>query len=101
MDLSQNKWKFELESDNNSFILDVRTLEEYNAGHIPNATLIDINKPKDFLEKILALDNSKNFYVYCRSGSRSSKACQIMKHYGFRVVKNLLGGFLEWDGEYV
>ena len=58
MDLSQNKWKFELESDNNSFILDVRTLEEYNAGHIPNATLIDINKPKDFLEKILALDKS-------------------------------------------
>lgn len=101
MDLLQNEWRSELKSDNNSFLLDVRTLEEYNAGHIPNATLIDINQPEDFVEKILALDNSKNYYVYCRSGARSSKACQIMKHYGIGVVKNLLGGFLEWEGEYV
>ena len=101
MDFSQNEWRSELESDNNSFILDVRTLEEYNAGHIPNAALIDINKPQDFVKKISELDNSKNYYVYCRSGARSSKACHIMKHYGIRVVKNLLGGFLDWDGEHV
>ena len=101
MELSQEEWRSELKSDNNSFLLDVRTLEEYNAGHIPNATLIDINEPEAFVEKILALDNSKNYYVYCRSGVRSYKACQIMKHYGFGVVKNLLGGFLDWEGDYV
>ena len=99
MDLSQDEWRSELESDKNSFLLDVRTLDEYNAGHIPNANLIDINKPQDFLEKISVLDNSKNYYVYCRSGARSFKACQIMKHYGIEVVKNLLGGFLDWEGE--
>ena len=101
MDLSQSEWRSDLESDVNSFLLDVRTIDEYNEGHIPNATLIDINKPEDFVEKILALDNSKHYYVYCRSGVRSSKACQIMKHYGFGVVKNLLGGFLDWSGENV
>ena len=52
MDLSQNEWRSELKSDNNSFLLDVRTLEEYNAGHIPNATLIDINKPEDCRKNI-------------------------------------------------
>ena len=101
MDLSQNQWRLELKSDNNSFLLDVRTLEEYDAGHIPNATLIDINEPQVFVEKILALDKSKNYYVYCHSGVRSSKACEIMKHYGFGVVKNLLGVFLDWMGEHV
>ena len=101
MDLSQNQWRSELKSDNNSFLLDVRTPDEYNAGHIPSATLIDINEPEVFVEKILALDKSKNYYVYCHSGVRSSKACEIMKHYGFGVVKNLLGGFLDWMGEHV
>ena len=101
MDLSQNQWRSELKSDNNSFLLDVRTPEEYNAGLIPSATLIDINEPEVFVEKILALDKYKNYYVYFHSGVRSSKACEIMKHYGFGVVKNLLGGFLDWMGEHV
>jgi rhodanese-related sulfurtransferase len=101
MDLTQDEWKSQLDSDNNAFLLDVRTLEEYNDGHIPNSTQIDFNQPQDFIDKILALDKSKNYYVYCRSGARSSKACQVMGHYGIGVVKNLLGGFMNWDGKYV
>jgi rhodanese-related sulfurtransferase len=101
MDLTQEEWKSQLDTDDNAFLLDVRTLEEYNNGHIPNATLIDINQPQYFIDKILSLDNSKHYYVYCRSGARSSKACQIMVHYGIGVVKNLLGGFVDWEGKYV
>tara|TARA_B100001029_G_C15063673_1_gene461065 strand:- start:2112 stop:2417 length:306 start_codon:yes stop_codon:yes gene_type:complete len=97
MDLTLDEWEFQLNSDNNAFLLDVRTANEYDAGHIPNATLIDINQPEEFIKKIKTLDYSKNFYVYCHSGVRSEKACHILEHYGILVTKNLLGGFLSWN----
>ena len=99
MDLSQEDWKEQFESDKNGFLLDVRTPEEYEAGHIPEATLININEPESFIEAVKGLDNTKNYYVYCRSGARSAKACQVMNQMGIEVAKNLLGGFLEWEGE--
>ena len=42
MDLSQNEWAAMYQSKEETILLDVRTLEEYNQGHIPNAKLIDI-----------------------------------------------------------
>ena len=53
------------------------------------------------MDNLEALDKSKNYYVYCRSGARSAKACEIMNSIGFENAYNLLGGFLEWDGEVV
>ena len=97
MDLTLDEWESQLISDENAFLLDVRTASEYDDGHIPNATLIDINQPEVFIEKIKTLDNSKNYYVYCRSGVRSERACQILEHYGIGVAKNLMGGFLGWN----
>ena len=44
MDLSQEEWKHKLENDDNAFLLDVRTLEEFEEGHIPNARLLDIRQ---------------------------------------------------------
>jgi rhodanese-related sulfurtransferase len=44
------------------------------------------------------MDKSKNYYVYCRAGSRSSQACQIMDQMGFENTYNLAGGFSNWDG---
>jgi rhodanese-related sulfurtransferase len=40
MDLSQEEWKNQFEADENAFLLDVRTLGEFEEGHIPNATLL-------------------------------------------------------------
>tara|TARA_X000000950_G_scaffold271955_1_gene353881 strand:- start:4669 stop:4974 length:306 start_codon:yes stop_codon:yes gene_type:complete len=99
MDLSQEDWKSEFESDENAFLLDVRTPDEFEAGHIPDATLLNINDPQSFIEGIKTLDLTKNYYVYCRSGARSAKACQVMNQIGIEVTKNLLGGFMEWEGE--
>ena len=99
MDLSQEDWKSEFESDKNAFLLDVRTPDEFEAGHIPDATLLNINDPQSFIEGIKTLDLTKNYYVYCRSGARSAKACQVMNQIGIEVTKNLLGGFMEWEGE--
>ena len=44
------------------------------------------------------LDPSKAYFVYCRSGARSARACQIMGQMGFATTFNLLGGILEWEG---
>lgn len=98
-DLSQQDWIKQLEADNNSVILDVRTQDEVNLGIIPNAIHIDIYKGQGFIYKLEELDKTKNYYVYCRSGARSGQACGIMNQLGFKNAYNLLGGIIEWRGE--
>ncbi len=101
MNLSQQEWQDQLEKDDNAFILDVRTQEEVEEGYIPNATNIDFYLGQDFLNEVEKLDKSKNYYVYCRSGSRSGQACAIMNSVGFKNAYNLEGGFMNWKGDIV
>ncbi len=98
-DLSQEEWRRRLESDDNAFLLDVRTPEEVENGYIPNALNLDYYLGQEFLEELEKLDKSKNYYVYCRSGIRSGQTCDIMDKAGFANAYNLMGGFLEWEGE--
>lgn len=100
-DLTQEEWAEQLANDDNAVILDVRTDDEVAEGIIPNAIHIDIYKGQEFIDEVEALDKSKNYYVYCRSGNRSGKACQIMEQLGFENTYNLEGGMLEWTGEVV
>ncbi len=100
-DLTQDEWIEQLNDDNNAVILDVRTEEELADGHIPGAINIDIYKGQGFLDELEKLDKSKNYYVYCRSGSRSAQACALMGQLNFEGAYNLKGGFIEWDGEVV
>jgi rhodanese-related sulfurtransferase len=101
MNLTQEDWVSQLEADDNAVILDVRTEAEVDEGMIANAINIDIHEGQGFIDKIEALDKSKNYYVYCRSGARSAKACEIMNQLGFDNAYNMLGGMLEWEGEVV
>jgi rhodanese-related sulfurtransferase len=101
MNLSQEDWISQYEADDNAVILDVRTEAEYNDGVILNAINIDFYKGQGFVEELESLDKNKNYYVYCRSGARSAKACEIMNELGFENAYNLLGGILDWDGEVV
>lgn len=98
-DLSQEQWAKQLKADENAFILDVRTEEEVEEGFIPNAKNLNIFKGQAFIYELEALDKSKNYYVYCRSGGRSGQACAIMNEMGFENAYNLLGGFSEWTGD--
>lgn len=100
-DLTQEEWASQLESDANAVILDVRTDAEVADGIIPNAIHIDIHKGQGFIDELEALDKTKNYYVYCRSGNRSRQACAIMENLGFNNAYNLLGGMLEWEGNIV
>ena len=88
-----------LKKDKNSYLLDVRTDEEFEDSHIPNSKLLNIRDPQLFMDGIQDLDKTKNYYVYCHSGVRSAQACQIMKSFGFENLYNLLGGISEWTGQ--
>ncbi|MFM9826524.1 rhodanese-like domain-containing protein [Flavobacterium sp.] len=101
MNLTQEEWVSQFEADTNPVILDVRTEDECNQGIIENAINIDIHKGTEFMAAIEALDKTKNYYVYCRSGVRSAKACQIMNELGIENAYNLLGGIIEWNGDIV
>ena len=79
-------------------IIDIRTPEEYNEGHIQNALNIDFYA-ETFSEDLDKLDKSKTYFIYCRSGNRSGRAMTIMKDLGFREVYNLSAGITEWIAE--
>ena len=98
-DITQEEWRQQLAEDANALILDVRTEEEVEEGFIPNMVHIDIRVGQGFVDELQKLDKSKNYYVYCRSGGRSAQACAIMNQMGFETTYNLLGGFMNWDGE--
>jgi rhodanese-related sulfurtransferase len=101
MNLTQEDWVLQLEADENSVILDVRTEDECNQGVIPNSINIDIYLGQEFMEQLETLDKTKNYYVYCRSGARSANACEAMNNLGFENAYNLLGGIIEWNGDIV
>lgn len=97
-DLTQSDWKKKLNEDENAVILDVRTQDEVDEGKIPNSVHIDIHRGQGFIYEVDALDKSKNYYVYCRSGGRSGQACAVMNQLGFENTYNLIGGISEWKG---
>ena len=73
-------------------ILDVREVDEFQAGHIEGA----LNAPLSSLDKgYEQLDASKRYYVICQGGMRSERACQFLETKGFDVV-NVEGGMNQW-----
>jgi rhodanese-related sulfurtransferase len=79
----------------NLIVLDVRTNFEFYASHLYDAQII----PHDEIEsRITELEDYKEYkiIVYCKSGGRSSIACEILVAYGFSEVYNMLGGIMEW-----
>ncbi|MFA6458924.1 MAG: rhodanese-like domain-containing protein [Candidatus Paceibacterota bacterium] len=77
----------------NMTVIDVRTPEEYASGHIEGAINIDFYAP-DFTQQLEKLSKAGAYSIYCRSGSRSGKALDIMKDLGFTDFKDLRGGYL-------
>lgn len=85
--------------DSNYVVVDVRTPAELESGYIPGTDVfLDYNKA-ELEDEIDKLDKSKNYIIYCRSGNRSAKVCNIMSKKGFTNLYNLSGGIMEWNGE--
>lgn len=77
-------------------ILDVRTQEEFDEGHIEGAMLLDFYRD-DFADALAAFDPEVPYVLYCRSGNRSSGARAIMSDLGFRSVEDVDGGIVGWQ----
>lgn len=80
----------------NAQIIDVRTLGEFESGHIENAKNVDWLS-KDFEKNIATIDKTKPVFVYCKSGGRSSKAANKLAQMGYTKIYDLNGGFLKWE----
>jgi len=77
-------------------VLDVRTPDEFAAGHIPGAKLV----PLQVIESMLSeLDQDQKYLVVCRSGNRSTQASGILVENGFKNIYNMTGGMNEWTYE--
>ena len=76
-------------------ILDVRTPKETSAGMIAGAIGIDV-LAQDFADRINMADTNRTYLVYCRSGHRSVRACEILAALGFNSLYNLKGGYTAW-----
>ena len=88
----------EIIKDTNVILLDVRSLSEYQQGHIPGAVLIDVMQA-DFLQKAKdQLPVDKTIALYCRSGRRSKTAAQLLSKEHYHVIE-LNTGFNSWTGE--
>ena len=81
--------------DTNVVVLDVRTPDEFKAGHIKGATNINF-RDKEFADKIAKLDKSKTYVIHCAAGGRSGNACQQIKTMDFKNMLHMNEGFNAW-----
>lgn len=77
-------------------ILDVRTPEEFNAGHIANAININL-ADSNFSSEVSKLDKNATVAVYCRSANRSAVATDEMAELGFTDMYDMQGGIIDWQ----
>ena len=88
-----------MDSESGYIIIDARTQEEYDEGHIPGAILIPEYEIADRAETEL-LDKNQLILVYCRSGRRSKIAAEELVKLGYTNVKEF-GGIIDWEYETV
>lgn len=87
-----------LKNTPNAQLVDVRTAEEYGAGHLPNARNVDFRK-NDFLQQMESLDKNEPVMIYCLGGGRSAEAAKLLVAQGFKEVYDLEGGYMRWTVE--
>ena len=86
-----------MQENTNYIILDVRTIEEYNQGHIPNAICI----PNETIDETVTTklpNKDQLILIYCRSGNRSKQAALKLQQLGYTNLIEF-GGIIDWEGE--
>ena len=76
-------------------ILDVRTPGEFAEGHLDGAVNLDVQSPT-FEKRLRALDRTRSYLVYCRTGNRSRRATIAMQARGFRSIFHMTEGIVKW-----
>lgn len=78
-------------------ILDVRTPDEFENGHVPGAILVPIDELKD--STFLKIPKDEEILIYCRSGHRSSWGAEYLARMGYASTYNLSGGIMVWEDQ--
>ena len=86
-----------MDTEEGYIILDVRTQEEYDEGHIPGAIVISHEEIAEKSEDVLT-DKDQLILVYCRSGRRSKIAAEALAQLGYTNIKEF-GGIIDWPYE--
>ena len=94
--VSPEEFQTKLADDSAAYLLDVRKPDEFAAGHLAGAHLLNWLDPETFKKDAMNLDKKKTLYVYCRSGRRSNAAANFLAEQGYRVV-DMAGGILAWE----
>ena len=81
--------------DSDYILVDVRTIEEYESGHIQDAVNFDFYS-ESFQNDILSLDKSSSIILYCRTQNRSTKTANYLKENGYKEITVLEGGITSW-----
>ena len=81
--------------DSDYTLIDVRTQDEFDLGHIDSAINLDFYS-ETFQNDILSLPKNETIVIYCRTNNRSSKTANILKENGFKEISVLEGGITEW-----
>ena len=77
-------------------LIDVRTPEEFNSGHIDDAINLNIIDSDSFLKQMESLKKDEPVYLYCKMGGRSNRAAQLLKENGFTDIYDYSGGYNDW-----
>ena len=99
MNITQEEAKKIMDSQTGYVILDVREQDEFDAGHIPGATLIPYGSIEEKAPSMLP-DKEQLILVYCRSGRRSKIAAEALEKMGYTNIKEF-GGIIDWPYEIV
>lgn len=97
VNITAEKAKEIMDSEEGYIILDVRTQEEYDEGHIPGAIVISHEEIAEKAEDVLT-DKDQLILVYCRSGRRSKIAAEALVELGYTNIKEF-GGIIDWPYE--
>ena len=81
--------------DSDYTLIDVRTQDEFDLGHIDSAINLDFYS-ETFQNDILSLDKNETIVLYCRTNNRSTKTANILKENGFKEISVLEGGITDW-----
>ena len=95
-DVSAQEVKRAVEAKDDVIIVDVRTPEEYEAGHLMDSLLLPLDTIGSKASRVIP-DKDKKIYVYCRSGNRSARAVSQLQDLGYKDVHSMDGGMISWQ----
>ncbi|PWW06493.1 rhodanese-related sulfurtransferase [Paenibacillus cellulosilyticus] len=98
-EISTDELLSRLEQGEKLYLIDVREPDEWADGHVAEAISIPLSQLQARVGE-LASNGEEPFILMCRSGNRSSRACDYLAALGYEVV-NVAGGMLNWNGKVV